>query len=99
MKGEILSVGTELLLGQLVDTNAPYLAQSLSTLGIDVYWISQIGDNQDRLAQTIRRGWERSDLIVISGGLGPTGDDVTREAIAEFLDERMVVQPDLERDL
>ena len=99
MKGEILSVGTELLLGQLVDTNAPYLAQSLSTLGIDVYWISQVGDNQSRMVDALRKGWERSDLIVISGGVGPTGDDLTRESIAELMGEEMVVQPELERDL
>lgn len=99
MKGEILSVGTEMLLGHLVDTNAPYLAESLSELGVDVYFISQVGDNQDRLVQTLRRGWERSDLIVITGGLGPTGDDLTREAIAELMGEEMVVRPDLERDL
>ncbi len=99
MKSEILSVGTELLLGQLVDTNAPYLAQSLSTLGIDVYWISQVGDNQGRLVDALRRGWERSDLIVISGGVGPTGDDLTREAIAELMGEEMVVQPELEAEL
>lgn len=99
MKAEILSVGTELLLGQLVDTNAPYLAQSLSALGIDVYWISQVGDNQERLVQAFRRGWERSDLVVVSGGMGPTGDDLTREAIAELLGEEMVLQPDLEAEL
>ncbi|MGI5837007.1 MAG: CinA family nicotinamide mononucleotide deamidase-related protein, partial [Chloroflexota bacterium] len=99
MKSEIVSVGTELLLGQLVDTNAPYLAQSLSTLGIDVYWISQVGDNLDRLTQAFRTGWERSDLMVISGGLGPTGDDLTREAISKLLGEEMVVQPALEAEL
>ena len=99
MKGEILSVGTELLLGHLVDTNAPYLAESLSELGVDVYYISQIGDNLERLVQTLRRGWERSDLIVISGGLGPTGDDLTREGIAALLGEEMVVQPNLVEDL
>ncbi|MHB0868149.1 MAG: competence/damage-inducible protein A [Chloroflexota bacterium] len=99
MKGEILSVGTELLLGQLVDTNAPFLAQSLSTLGIDVFWISQVGDNQSRLVDALRRGWDRSDLVVISGGVGPTGDDLTREAIAELLGEEMVVRPELEAEL
>jgi nicotinamide-nucleotide amidase len=99
MKSEIVSVGTELLLGQLVDTNAPYLAQSLSTLGIDVYWISQVGDNLDRLTQAFRTGWERSDLMVISGGLGPIGDDLTREAISKLLGEEMVVQPALEAEL
>ncbi len=99
MRAEILSVGTELLLGHLVDTNAPYLAQSLSELGIDVHWISQVGDNQDRLVLALRTAWQRSDLVVISGGMGPTGDDLTREAIAELLGEQMVVQPDLEADL
>ncbi len=69
MKGEILSVGTELLLGHLVDTNAPYLAQSLSGIGADIFWISQVGDNQERLVQAIRRAWERSDLVVMTGGL------------------------------
>ena len=99
MKGEILSVGTEMLLGHLVDTNAPYLAESLSELGVDVYYISQVGDNLDRLVETLRRGWERSDLIVISGGLGPTGDDLTREAISALLGEEMVVQEGLVEDL
>lgn len=99
MKSEILSVGTELLLGQLVDTNAAWLAQRLSELGIDIYYVSQVGDNQERLARTVRRALERSDLLVISGGLGPTGDDLTREAIAEVLGEAMVVQPELEADL
>jgi len=99
MKGEILSVGTELLLGHLVDTNAPWLAQSLSSIGVDVFWIGQVGDNQARLVEALRRGWERSDLIVVSGGMGPTGDDLTREAIAEMLGEEMVVQPHLEAEL
>lgn len=99
MKAEIVSIGTELLLGQLVDTNAAYLAAELPTLGIDVYYISQVGDNLSRLAETLRRGWQRSDVIVTTGGLGPTEDDVTREAIAALLGEEMVVQPELEADL
>ena len=99
MKAEILSVGTELLLGQLTDTNAPYLAQSLSEMGIDLFWISQVGDNHGRMVDALRRGWERSDVIVISGGLGPTEDDLTREGISELLGETMEVQPGLEADL
>lgn len=99
MKAEIMSVGTELLLGHLVDTNAPYLAQHLSTLGIDLYWISQNGDNRGRLAEALRRAWDRADLIVVSGGLGPTEDDVTREAISDLLGEQMVVVPELEVNL
>lgn len=99
MKSELLSVGTELLLGTIVDTNAAYLGQELTTLGIDNYFVSAVGDNLDRLTDTLRRGWQRSDLIIITGGLGPTEDDLTREAISALLGESMVIQPDLERDL
>jgi nicotinamide-nucleotide amidase len=99
MKAEILSIGTELLLGQIVDTNANYLAQQLPALGLDLYYVSQIGDNLGRLAEAFRRGLERSDVIVTSGGLGPTEDDLTREAIAEVFGETLEVQPQLEQQL
>jgi nicotinamide-nucleotide amidase len=99
MKAEILSIGTELLLGQIVDTNAQFLAQQLPALGLDLYYVSQVGDNLQRLADAFRRGLERSDVIVTSGGLGPTEDDLTREAIAEAFGEPLQIQPDLERDL
>src|SRR3990172_9023663 len=99
MQAEIVSVGTELLLGHIVDSNAAYLAQELTALGIDLFWVSQVGDNQGRLVEVIRRAWGRSGLIIITGGVGPTEDDLTREAIAEHLDEQMVVNPELERDL
>ncbi len=97
MKAEILSIGTELILGQIVDTNAAYLASELPQLGIDLYWISQVGDNQPRVVELLRRAWDRSDLILVTGGLGPTEDDVTRESIAELLGEPMTVDPDLEK--
>ena len=99
MKAEIISVGTELLLGHIVDTNANYLAQELTAAGIDLFYVSQVGDNLGRITETFRRAWERSDVIIITGGLGPTEDDLTREGIAALLGEQMVVQPDLERDL
>ena len=72
MRAEIVSVGTELLLGHITDTNASYLAEELSALGIDCYWISQLGDNLERLTDHLHRAWNRSDLIVITGGIGPT---------------------------
>src|SRR3990170_7828687 len=97
MKSEIISVGTELLLGEIIDTNAAYLAQQLSMLGIDLFWVSQVGDNRGRLLEVLQRAWERSDLILITGGLGPTDDDMTREAIADLLGEKMAVDPDLEK--
>jgi nicotinamide-nucleotide amidase len=99
VKAEILSIGTELLLGQIVDTNANYLAQQLPALGLDLYYVSQIGDNLGRLSDAFRRGLERSDVIVASGGLGPTEDDLTREAIADVFAEPLVVQPQLEQEL
>jgi nicotinamide-nucleotide amidase len=97
MKAEIVSVGTEMLLGMIVDTNAQYLTQELADLGIDVFWISQVGDNLDRVVDVLRRGLGRSDVIVVTGGLGPTEDDLTRESIAAALDETIAVDPELER--
>jgi nicotinamide-nucleotide amidase len=98
-KAEIISVGTELLLGQLVDTNAAYLAGELPALGIDCYFISQVGDNLNRLTETLRHAWTRSDLLLVTGGLGPTEDDLTREAIAALLGEEMRIVPELEQEL
>lgn len=99
MKAEIISVGTEILLGEIVDTNAAYLASQLVSLGIDLYWVSQVGDSQPRLVESLKRAWQRSELILITGGLGPTGDDLTREAIAEMLGEKMAIEPSLEQAL
>jgi len=99
VKAEILSIGTELLLGQIVDTNANFLAQQLPALGLDLYYVSQIGDNLQRLADAFERGLERSDVIITSGGLGPTEDDLTREAIAQVMGEQLEIQPHLEEEL
>jgi len=99
MNAEILSVGTELLLGHISDTNATYLARQLSTLGIDLYFVSQVGDNLARLTETLTRAHNRSDIVIITGGLGPTEDDLTREAIAAVMEETPTVDPDLEAHL
>jgi nicotinamide-nucleotide amidase len=99
MKAELISIGTELLLGQIVDTNAAFLASELPALGIDCYYISQVGDNLERLVETLGRAWARSDLVITTGGLGPTEDDLTREGIAALLGETMSVQPELEAQL
>ncbi len=99
MRAEIISCGTELLLGHITDTNATYLAQSLASLGIDLYFVSQVGDNQGRIVETLRRAWERSDLVIITGGLGPTEDDLARESISAMLGETMRVDPGLEAEL
>lgn len=99
MRAEILSCGTELLLGHITDTNATYLAQSLPTLGIDLYFVSQVGDNQGRIVETLQKAWQRSDLIIMTGGLGPTEDDLARESISALLGETMQVDPVLETEL
>ena len=82
MKSEIISVGTELLLGEIVDTNASYLSQKLAELGIDVHYRHTVGDNLARLTQVISTAFSRSEVVILTGGLGPTDDDLTREGIA-----------------
>ena len=99
MKAEILSIGTEILLGEIVDTNASYIAGRLPAIGIDVYFKAVVGDNLDRLSETIGRALERADIVICTGGLGPTEDDLTREAIAAALGEQPAVDPSLEADL
>ena len=83
MHAELLSVGTELLLGQIVDTNAAYLADKLSELGINVYYKTTVGDNTQRLAAALRISLGRADVVLATGGLGPTEDDVTAAAVAD----------------
>src|SRR5260370_12833313 len=99
MRAEIISCGTELLLGQITDTNATYVAQRLASLGIDLYFVSEVGDNQGRIVETLKRAWERSDMVIITGGLGPTEDDLARESISAMLGETMQVDPELETEL
>ncbi|HZR40217.1 MAG TPA: competence/damage-inducible protein A [Ktedonobacteraceae bacterium] len=99
MRAEIISCGTELLLGQITDTNATYLSQSFAALGIDLYYVSQVGDNLGRIVETLQRAWQRSDLIVMTGGLGPTEDDLARESISALLGETMQIDPQLEEIL
>ena len=99
MKAEIISIGTELLLGEVVDTNTPYLADQLTLLGIDLYYSSAVGDNYQRLLDVFKRAWSRSDIIICTGGLGPTQDDLTRETIAGLVGEEPVVNKDLEVEL
>ncbi len=99
MRAEIVSIGRELLMGETVDTNASYLAKQLPSLGIDLDWVSQVGDVQSQIVEVLSRAWGRSDLIMTTGGLGPTGDDLTRESIAEMMGEKMVVVPELVESL
>lgn len=83
---EILCVGTELLLGDVLNTNARYLAQELSALGLDLYYQTVVGDNERRMEEALRQALIRSDFLLITGGLGPTSDDITKEVVARVFD-------------
>ncbi len=99
VKGEILSIGTELLMGELTDTNSAYIAARAPSLGITIQRMSQVGDDLRLLAGAFATALERSDVVFSTGGLGPTQDDLTREAISSALGEEMQVDPGLLEDL
>lgn len=82
MRAEIITIGTELLLGEIDDTNATYLARKLREIGVDLYYRTTVGDNERRIAEVIDNALDRVDVVITTGGLGPTVDDVTREGIA-----------------
>jgi nicotinamide-nucleotide amidase len=99
MKAEILSIGAELLAGEITDTNASYLARQLTSLGVEVRRVTQVGDSQAEIATTLRSALASAGVVVCTGGIGPTPDDLTREAVAEVLDEEMRVDSELEATL
>jgi nicotinamide-nucleotide amidase len=99
MKAELITSGTELLLGEVADVNTSYIAGQLAALGIDLYYCSTVGDNFARFSAVLRQAWARSDLIIITGGLGPTQGDITREVVAALLGEKTTIDPALRKEL
>ena len=99
MKAEIIAVGTEILLGQIVNTNAQYMAKELADLGVDVYFQGVVGDNMVRVKQALQIASERSDLVVCCGGLGPTEDDLTKDAIAEFTEAKLIIDEEAQNKM
>lgn len=95
MRCEIIAVGTELLLGQIVDTNSAWMGENLALAGIDSHFQTKVGDNLQRIVSCIRLGLERSDAVILCGGLGPTQDDITREAISEVMGVALVRHPEI----
>lgn len=93
MTVELVCVGTELLLGNIVNTNAAYLAEKCALLGLSCYFQTVVGDNQERMERTIRLAVSRSDIVILSGGLGPTKDDLTKETAAEVFGRKLVEDP------
>jgi nicotinamide-nucleotide amidase len=95
MNAEIIAVGSELLTPSRIDTNSLYLTGELNSLGVEVSGKAVIGDDRDRLAAAVRRAVERAEIVILTGGLGPTEDDVTRAAVAQALERKLVYRPDL----
>ncbi|MFH1824806.1 MAG: competence/damage-inducible protein A [Candidatus Firestonebacteria bacterium] len=91
MNTEIITVGTELLLGQIIDTNFAYIAQKLSEIGVNLYFKSSVGDNEKRLQDVLRIALSRSDVVIITGGLGPTVDDITKSAVTKVLNKKLIL--------
>src|SRR5215210_5782414 len=85
MRCEVVAIGTELLLGQVVDTNSAWLGEHLALAGIDSHFQTKVGDNLARIVSVLRLALDRSDAVIVCGGLGPTHDDITREAVAEVM--------------
>ena len=94
MKAEIIAVGTEILTGQIVNTNAQFLSEKLASLGIDVYFQTAVGDNENRLLSILEIAKGRSNLIILTGGLGPTEDDLSKQTLAKFLGRELSFDPD-----
>ena len=94
MNAEIVTSGTELLLGETTDTNSTYIARALRDIGVNLYYKTSVGDNVERMALVLRQALERSDVVITTGGLGPTVDDVTREAVAQATGRPLVLYPE-----
>ena len=96
MRCEIVAVGTELLLGQIVDTNSCWIGEQLALVGIDSHFQTKVGDNADRIAAALRIALDRSDAVIMCGGLGPTHDDITRDVIADVMGVELRTDPEIE---
>ncbi|MEA4827785.1 MAG: competence/damage-inducible protein A [Clostridium sp.] len=99
MRAEILAVGTEILLGNIVNTNAQYIANRLAQLGIEVYHQSVVGDNEERLRQAYDLAFERAELVITTGGLGPTKDDLTKEVAFDYFGKRPILHEGVLKDI
>lgn len=95
MHAEIIAVGTELLMGELVDTNSGFIASELAKIGVELRWSSKVSDDPEQLFEALDQAFRRSDVTITTGGLGPTSDDLTRESIARVFNEKMEIQDDL----
>lgn len=95
MIAEIVTIGTELLLGEITDSNAAHIARQLASIGVDHYYTTTVGDNEERIAGVLQNALARADVVITTGGLGPTVDDVTRQAVARATQRELILHPEL----
>ena len=95
MNVEIVTIGTELLLGEIVDTNSAYIARQLRDIGVNIHYLTTVGDNRERIAEAVRTGLRRADVVITTGGLGPTVDDMTRQGVADAIGRSLEFRPEL----
>ena len=99
MKAEIITVGTEILLGDIVNTNSQFLAKELASIGVEVYYQETVGDNETRLLNLLEEAFKRSDIVITTGGLGPTNDDITKEIAAKYFNQELVFYSDIWKNI
>ena len=96
MKAQIITIGDEILIGQIVDTNSAFISKALNRIGIQVNQIISIQDNKDHILSALNNASKSSDLVVITGGLGPTKDDITKKTFVEFFQDKLIVNKGVE---
>jgi len=92
---EIVTIGTELLLGEIHDTNSRFIARALRDIGVDLYRLTTVGDNLNRITATLQEALMRADIVITTGGLGPTVDDPTRQAVANVFNVKLIYKEEL----
>ena len=95
MKAEIITIGDEILIGQTIDTNSAWMANKLNLIGADIIRISSISDKKDEIIKALDSAKERADIVLITGGLGPTNDDITKETLAEYFGAKLVINKEV----
>lgn len=98
MISEIIIIGTEVVRGQILDTNSKYLAGILTGIGYEINFITTVDDNYNRIYNSIAKAYDRADVIIITGGLGPTSDDITREVVSDFFGLKLVLKKNLKKN-
>ena len=99
MRAELITIGDELLIGQTVDTNGSWIGEQLNLLGINVSQISSIRDDREHILETLDQAMSRSQLVIITGGLGPTNDDITKKTLCEYFDSQLIVNEAVLREI